>query len=183
VLLAHVLERLDGVPIDEVMQRRVFGPTGMTNAGMEVSPPWDESSYDTPLVVPRLATGYNGAPGRLQEASSRMYAIPGAGAAYGTAEDLLAFARALFEGDLLPAELRQAAVDVADEVSVPYALGWVVKERYGARVYRHDGGNNGYLASVEYYPDRRLTVIVLSNFGFAPIEEIRDAVGGIALSE
>lgn len=183
VLLARLLERLDGRPIAEVMQRRVFGPAGMRNAGMEASPPWDESSYDTPLVVPRLATGYNGAPGRLQEASSRMYAIPGAGAAYGDADDLRAFARALFEGELLPAELRNAAVDVGERATVSYALGWVVRERHGARVYRHDGGNNGYLASLEYYPDQRLTVIVLSNLGFAPIEEIRDKLGEIALSE
>ena len=82
---------------------------------------------------------------------------------------------------MLPRELRDAAVQVNEGASVPYALGWVVRERHGARVYRHDGGNNGYVTSLEYYPDVHLTVIVLSNLGFAPIEEIRDRLAKTAL--
>ena len=182
VILARILERVDGLLIDAVMERRVFGPAGMTDAGMEVSPPWDDAQYDGSLAVPRMATGYNGAPDWLQVAYSKMYVIPGAGSAYGTADDLAAFAQALFEGSLLPRELRDAAVQVEEGASVPYALGWVVKERHDERVYRHDGGNNGFISSLEYYPDRQLTVIVLSNLGFTPVEEIRDRLGAIALA-
>lgn len=180
VLLAHVLERVDGRPIAQVMRRRVFDPAGMAGAGMEESPPWDEASYDGPVTIPRMATGYNGTPQWQQVAYSKMYTIPGAGAAYGTADDLDSFARAMFRDGLLPPELRQAAVQV-DGARVPYALGWVVRERHGQRVYRHDGGNNGFMTSLEYYPDRGLTVIVLSNLGFTPIEEIRDRLGELAL--
>ena len=52
----------------------------------------------------------------------------------------------------------------------------------GGRVYRHDGGNNGFVSSLEYYPDQGMTVILLSNLGFTPVEAMRDELARVALA-
>ena len=73
-------------------------------------------------------------------------------------------------------------VDVEGQ-DVPYGLGWVVRERLGHPVYRHDGGNNGFTTSLEYYPEDDVTVIIMTNLGFTPIEDIRSGVAPILFGD
>lgn len=172
VLAARILEVAHGQPIHAVMQEQVFRPAGMEGATLERAPEPDRS-YDGALIETNAATGYNGAPDSLQAAYSKMYVIPGAGGVVASAEDVARFIGAVFDGDLLSPEARQEMLAVPDEEdAVPYALGWVQIEVDGARVYRHDGGNNGFIAYLERAEETGVSLVVLSNLGFTPVGEI-----------
>ncbi len=181
VLLAAILEQVHEKPLDVILREQLFEPAGMKTAVLETTPPWDSIAYDGARVVPMLATGYNGSPQALQVAHSKMYSIPGAGGIVASGRDLVAFAHALFTGELLKPESVEQLTTVAQGQSVPYALGWFVREREGQRVFAHDGGNNGFVTSLEYYPESQLTIVILSNRGFAPLRELRDGVAAKAL--
>ncbi len=183
VLLAAALEQATSMRFADVLEDFVFVAARMSHAGLEKSPPWELVDYDGPWVVPYQATGYNGAPEYLQEAFSKMYVIPGAGGVYASADDVLAFLRQMFSRDLLSDRLRGAMLQAAKRNDVSYGYGWFVTDRDGAVVYRHDGGNNGFVASMEYYPELEVSIIVLSNYGFAPIGEIRASLATEALAE
>jgi len=174
VLLAALLESVWAEPFALLLEEQLAEPVGMESTELELEPPSGEEP-----AIEGLAQGYNGAPGAPEVAVSRTYAIPGAGGIVSDARDLLAFAHALFDGDLLSADSRRALVEVPDGQSVPYALGWVVGKRGDRTVYRHDGGNNGFVTSLEVYPEEGVSIVLLCNRGHVDMGELRDEVAGL----
>lgn len=61
---------------------------------------------------------------------------------------------------------RAYVFDPGTEREASYGLGWVMRRRDGRRVIKHDGGNNGFVADLEIWPDDGLVIVVLSNHGF-----------------
>lgn len=182
VLLAAILETVCEETLATILKEQLTDPASLESTELEVTPPWDSLSYDGHRVIAGLASGYNGSPGELQVASSKMYAIPGAGGIVTNAGDLTDFTHALFEGELLAPDTLKAMTTVAPGQSVPYALGWIVKKREGRTVYVHDGGNNGFVTSLEYYPDEKLTIVILSNLGYVAMGAVRDEVARLTFA-
>jgi len=174
VLLARIAETVYGAPFDEVMAAHLFAPAGMDGAGVETPPA--PGGYDGPLAVKALASGYNGSADTPQRALSKMYVIPGAGGVYATAEDLGDFADALFQGRLMTPKMVDAMATPSASLDTAYAYGLVTTDSNGLLIHRHDGGNNGYLAWLARYPDHDVTLVILSNQGFAPINDMRQAI-------
>jgi CubicO group peptidase (beta-lactamase class C family) len=104
VVLGLIVEKTSGRDYFDYVREKIFAPAGMKNT--------DASSPDS--VVSNRAVGYTReAPAAEQRMSgapwrSNVYELPGhsssAGGGYSTAEDLLAFDRALRGGKLLPPE-------------------------------------------------------------------------------
>jgi CubicO group peptidase (beta-lactamase class C family) len=64
-----------------------------------------------------------------------------------------------------------------------YALGVLVSESSGRKSIGHNGGIDGFITTLNYYPAERLTVVVLGNqAGPAPVE-IAAMLAGMALEE
>jgi CubicO group peptidase (beta-lactamase class C family) len=181
-LLSLVLEAATGQPIHSVMASRVFEPAGMTDAEMERAPDRSvDGWYNGPVLTYRLAAGYNGSPSEVRTAYSLMYTIPGAGGAIGTADDLVHFARAVLRDGLLPDGLSEKMLTPDPVVHERYADGWIVGERQGHLRYSHTGGTNGFLSSLDYYPDLDLTIVILSNLGFTDLGGLSGSIANIAL--
>ncbi|MEQ1892616.1 MAG: serine hydrolase domain-containing protein [Planctomycetota bacterium] len=181
VLLAALLETVWDAPLAELMERELFRPAGMRTATLEELR--TGGGYSGAAVLTNLATGYNGAPDALQVAHSKTYAIPGAAGVVCSAGDLLAFARALDGGKLLGAEAWTRMTTVAPGQSAPYALGWVVRARGEQRALAHDGGNNGFVTSLEFEPEAHLALVILSNLGFVDMTELRGRVAELVHAE
>lgn len=151
VLLGAVIERASGQSYGEFVKANIFDPLGMENTGM------DSNS----AIIPRKATGY--APGKdgIVRAEYVNMDIPhGAGALYSTTGDLLKWQRGLFGGKLLkPDSLTEYLTPALSK----YALGVVVDEDDGGRLYSHSGGIEGFNSWLAYDPDRKITVAVLAN--------------------
>lgn len=173
-LLVELARQVTERDFVELVQERVFGPAGMSGARLDV-PLIDNGEVTGSQPVPGLIEGYNGEPGALNPAVSYSFVQQGAGAVFASAEDLLAYSRALNEGRVVSADAQARSIDEALRVNeaVRYGFGEMVREAHGCTVLQHSGGNNGYSIDYARVPERNITVAVLSNFGFAGAHAVR----------
>ena len=164
VLLGYLIERIAGESYESFVQKNIFTPLGMKDSG-----------YDSNFtVIPRRAVGYEPGPNGPIIAGFIHMSIPhAAGALYSTTEDLLRWEQGLFGGKLLSAASLQKMITPFKN---NYALGVTVVNENGRKVIAHGGGIEGFNTSLAYYPDDKLTVVVLGNLnGSAPDQIARQA--------
>lgn len=152
IVLGVVIEQAAGKPYAAFLQDNIFTPLGLNNTGYE-----HEQT--------RLATGYADA---TTVAEPIAMSIPfAAGGLYSTVEDLYHWDQALSREDLLPSSLRDmlftpyATIPQSDGAS--YGYGWVISQQMGHRMIGHNGGIEGFVASLNRFPDDDVTIIMLSN--------------------
>lgn len=157
LVLTLLIETLDGVPYAQALQRRILDPAGLRDTGLLAHA----------QVVPRLARSYMrfDAEGAL---ANDMPVYPenwaGAGGMYSTADDVLAFADALFDGTLLQrASLDRLLAPGLDE----YGYGaWSFETTIGGkpmRVLKRTGGIMGARSQLYRLVDSGTTVVILGN--------------------
>jgi CubicO group peptidase (beta-lactamase class C family) len=151
LLLAMIIERAGGQTYEEFLRRNIFEPLAMRDSGSE----------STPAIVARRASGYSPSfNGPANAAYVDMNVPIGGGSLFSTVEDLHRWNLALFGGKLLsPASLKKMTTAVLKG----YGYGIAVSEENGRKRFGHDGGIEGFNSTLLYYPDSRMTVVVLSN--------------------
>jgi CubicO group peptidase (beta-lactamase class C family) len=173
-LLAYAAASAEKRPFREIVRDHVFKPAGMSTAELEAADP--NSAALRPLPLLGLAQGFNGVAGQPKPIGP-VYSLiqQGAGATVAGYKDVLAFTRALGRGRLLsPAMLaRNEGDSVAINETLRYGYGWMIAQAQGCTYWEHSGGTNGYVSDMIYAPDAGLTLVILSNFGFAPISDYR----------
>jgi len=151
ILLGIVVEKASGEPYGTFLQRNIFDPLGMRDTGID---------NDSEILLGR-ASGYRVEGGAFRHADFIDMRVPfAAGDLYSTTGDLVRWQEALFGGKLLrPDSLERMTTPGKDD----FGLGLMVKQEDGEREISHTGGIQGFVADLRYYPERRLTVVVLSN--------------------
>lgn len=163
-LLADAAAQASGMPFAELVSSRVFQPAGMKDSSLEAAN--TIAGHPVPVHEPGLAEGYNGEPGKLEQAFNWSFIQQGAGAVRTTAADFAALDRALAEGRVVsPATLEKMMGGPG--VAKGYQLGIVARSQDGLRMFGHDGGNNGYISNYQRFPDQQAMLISLSNLGFS----------------
>lgn len=180
-LLGAVIERVTGKSYRDYMQDAIFGPLGMTHTAIDLGED----------VVPYRASGYVPLSGKsgFSNADPIAMTIPfAAGSIRSTVGDLALWNRALHHGSLLKPQslaLMTTPVHVLDGRSTSaaswlptgskpskpstyrspwdYGYGLQMSKFYGHRTISHSGGIPGFNSMMEYFPDDKLTVFVLSN--------------------
>lgn len=158
-LLALIAERLSGQRYAQFLDDRIFRPAGMTAT----------VAYEAGIsTVPNRALGYairrTGATVPSDQSSTS--AVLGDGGIYSSLHDLAAWDRALDAGTVLTRdELRQAWTPMTLTSGEPtrYGFGWFVDRENGTLKLSHHGETSGFTNFILKYPDRRLTVVVLTN--------------------
>lgn len=137
----------------ELVQARVCGPLGMTDTVV------DRTSDQRA----RSARGHRGRAGRRQVADWTFPGIPGAGALWSTAADLLRFLDVQLSPDDHP--LGEAVRMMQRDHGVTrMTLGWMVHGPPGGRrLLWHNGGTGGFRSFVGFSPEARTGVVVLAN--------------------
>lgn len=159
VLLTYILEKATGGTYEKFVQDNIFTPLGMKDSGV------DSNS----AVIHHRASGYVFAKDHFENAGFINMTVPqGAGALYSTTDDLFKWEQGLFGGKLLnAASLEKMTTPFKDN----YAFGLMVRTANGHKMIEHGGGIEGFNTDLAYYPDDKLTVVVLSNVnGSAPGE-------------
>jgi CubicO group peptidase (beta-lactamase class C family) len=162
VLLTYLIERISGTNYEQFVRENIFAPLGMQDSG------YDSNS----AMIPHRAAGYTHNNDKFENAGFIHMSVPqGAGALYSTTEDLLKWEQGLFGGKVL-----QAAS--LEKMTTPfknnYAFGLQVDTVGGHKIIDHGGGIEGFNTELAYYPDDKLTVVVLGNVnGNAPQEIAR----------
>jgi len=155
VLLGYLIEKISGKPYSQFVQENIFTPLGMKDLG------YDSNS----AIIGRRASGYSPSPKGPVNAGFIHMSIPfAAGSLYSTTEDLLLLEQGLFGGKLLSAASLQKMIT---PFKSDYAFGLGVRTVAGRKVIDHGGGIEGFNTHLAYYPDDKLTVVVLGNLNGA----------------
>ena len=130
---------------------------------------------------PGLAIGYNGSPGKLEQATNYAFVQLGAGAIRATVQDFIALDAALGAGKILaPASVREMTrtllPDERAETGRSWGLGVIARETDGVAMRGHTGGTNGYISDFERFPDDDAMMIALTNRGFTKTRWLADGV-------
>lgn len=183
-LLACIVERVSGREFGAFLKESIFEPAGMASAGLDVRAESGGGAYVASAIVPRLASGYNGSPSRLQVAQPMMFGSVGAGGMHATARDLFAYDRALKDEALVPASVAARMLDGPSvRPGVAYGYGWMVdRSQPASPVIHHGGGNNGYIAEFARYPRQDAVIVILSNRGYADAHKMRRDIASMFLT-
>ena len=151
VLLGYPIEKISGQSYSQFVQDNIFTPLGMKDSG------YDSNS----AIIAHRAAGYAPSDKGLINAGYIDMSIPlSAGALYSTTEDLLRWEQGLFGGKLLSvASLQKMTTPFKND----YAFALAVRDANGHKVIEHGGGIEGFNTQLSYYPDDKLTIVVLAN--------------------
>jgi len=171
VLLGYLIEKISGQPYAKFVQENIFDPLGMKDSG------YDSNS----ALILRRASGYAPSANGPENAGYIDMSIPlSAGGLYSTTEDLLRWEQGLFAGKLLSsASLQKMTTPFKND----YACGLAVHMVKGRKLIEHGGGIEGFNTQLSYYPEEKLTVVVLGNLNGSSPGEIASKMAALAHGE
>lgn len=168
LVLGAILEKVSGLPYDDYLAARVFGPAGMTESG----------PLELDRVPKGIAFGYErdfnrAVPGWKSDRYAQVVRGTPAGGGYSTAADLVRFVHALRTHRLLSPASTEAMLTPKPELNSPaYGYG---TEIFDPGLVGHTGGGPGTGAHVQFNVAGDLTVVVLGNIATEPGIIIRRA--------
>lgn len=168
VLLGYLLEKISGQSYPQFVEENIFKPLGMMNSGYD----WNSA------IIPNRGSGYTRTDTGFENAGYINMTIPfSAGALYSTTEDLLKWEQGLFGGKVLSAEsLKKMTTPFKND----YAFGLEIHTANGEEEIQHGGGIEGFNTSLAYYPNDKLTVVVLANVNGSAPDEIAKYLHDVA---
>jgi CubicO group peptidase (beta-lactamase class C family) len=171
ILLGQIIEKVSGLPYPEFLRQEILQPLGMTDTGVD----------SNASILPQRAQGYDSIPGGFTHADYISMTIPySAGYLYSTVGDLLKWERGLFGGKVLsPASLRTMTTAKLGE----YGTGVFIKDAAHHGVITHSGTIEGFDASLNFYPEKQLTIVVLGNVRTEAPDKIAEQLGKVAYDE
>lgn len=160
VLLGRIIENVSGQSYFDYVGKHVFAPAGMADSGFETIED----------VTPNLSVGYFRDGPLAAEWKAAWMKIPfkgePAGASYSTNADVLRFARALREGELVkPATLAKIFDDPVPAGPGGYAAGFGERVSHGRHIRGHVGGIEGTDANLAIVWETGAAVALTSNEG------------------
>lgn len=158
-LLALVVERVSGQRFADFLKARLFKPLGMKHT---------VAFEDGRSVVTDRAYGHRldsaGTVGRADQSTTS--AVLGDGGIYTSIDDLAKWDRAVEKHSLIDAEAQRLAWSppaLPSGAPTEYGFGWFVDRDHGTMRLRHHGETRGFTNGIVKFPEKRLTVIVLTN--------------------
>jgi CubicO group peptidase (beta-lactamase class C family) len=159
-LIGAIIEQASGQTFRDFARERLFQPLGLSHTAVDLNED----------VVPHRATGYErdrNKPGTYVNAVYSDMSVPGAaGALRSTAADLIKWTEALHGGRVLNAASYGAMTTptrVPGKEETYYGLGLWLKPEQGHPLISHNGGIDGFESTLNYLPERKLTLVILSN--------------------
>jgi CubicO group peptidase (beta-lactamase class C family) len=163
VVLTHLLEKVTGQGFEELLRARVLEPLGFTCTRYEHA--LQQGPVRIADVIPHRANTYRFTDG-AQRRGWFLYPLHAyaAGGAFSCVQDLVRWAVAMDQGTLLTPETQRAAATafkLSDGREGSFGVAFSQGTLRGLHTFGHAGG--GALADVLRVPDKKLTVIVLTN--------------------
>lgn len=159
VLLGYLIEKISGLTYQDFIVTNIFKPLEMSDSG------YDSHSE----ILLHRASGYEITPNGLRNTDYLDMSIPyAAGSLYSTTQDLLLWQENLFGGKIISS---QSLNKMIQPFKNTYGLGVSIQSEDGHPAITHGGGINGFNTFMIYFPEDKLTIIVLANLialGFVP---------------
>ncbi len=153
VLLGAIVEKVSGSDYYQYVRDHIFRPAGMT----------DTDSLPDDGSIAGLAPGYMRKDGAfVRNTGTLPYRGSPAGGGYSTVADLLKFAIALQDGELLPKALLAEATRPQNHDRW-YGYGFETHADDAARYFGHSGGAPGMNAELRIFPDQDVVFVAVDN--------------------
>jgi CubicO group peptidase (beta-lactamase class C family) len=157
-LLALIVEVRSGNTFARFLQTNIFRPLHMN----------DTLAYEEGLsVVPNRAYGYSfDAGGFKRTDQSLTSSVLGDGGIYSSVTDLFRWDQALYTDKLISRKLLKLAFTAGpptEHTNTGYGFGWFIGEYRGLREIWHSGNTVGFTTRIARFPNRKFTVIILTN--------------------
>jgi CubicO group peptidase (beta-lactamase class C family) len=157
-LLSMIVERIDGRPLGQVLESRIFGPLGMNQTRLA----------DPEAIIPHRAAGYwvDKTGELINRRPTETSSTLGAGGILSSAYDLAKWDEVLYGDRLLSAESKAAmwtATVLPNGENTGYGFGWSVGPYRGLASQSHGGQVAGFVASFALYPEQDAAIIVFLN--------------------
>lgn len=177
-LLALAVEKYSRMKFPDFLKKYIFTPSGMKNTLAFVN------GYNT---VPDRAYGYSI---RLDTArrtdQSVTSSVLGDGGIYSNIDDLTAWCQALNNGKLLTKKswmLATSRKQLNDGSAVDYGYGWHLKTWRGMETVWHTGSTIGFRNVLYRIPEKKLSVIILTNRNSGTREDSAEKILSIVMEE
>jgi CubicO group peptidase (beta-lactamase class C family) len=169
-LLGVIIERVSGKSYIEFLKENIFKPLDMNDTGLD--------GYFE--ILPNKVSGYYASGERLVCGDIDTMSAFSSGAIYSSIEDMLLWDQALYGDKILSKKSK-------DEMFTPgrenYGYGWFIDKNLNRKRVRHSGGGNGFNHQLHRYIDDKVTILVLSNYGFVNSFKINEDIASIVFAE
>ncbi|WP_459502267.1 serine hydrolase domain-containing protein [Bacillus sp. C1] len=181
-LLSQVIEKVSGQSQREFTKERIFEPLNMR----------DTTIVDCYPATISIASGYLKNEQGVYEIYESPWEHTGDGAVHTTVEDLVKWGENLTTGIVGGKDLVKRMSEISPKVSPAgemiidnedYAFGLRVTEGFSCRYLEHSGGWAGYSSHFIRFPEKRLSVVVLSNYDEFDSKQYANEIAGIVLEE
>jgi CubicO group peptidase (beta-lactamase class C family) len=177
-LLSAAMEKASGKNFLTLMQESVFDPLGMKNTSADVN---DSIIDHRTRFYQREGKGWSNAP-----YVDNSYKWAGGGF-ISTSEDIARYANALLRGDFLKKEtitLFTTSQKLPDKKPTWYGIGFGAEvDPKGIPFFGHSGGSVGGTTDMVIYPDKKITVVVLTNLSSASLGEISNRIAYLFMEQ
>nr|WP_294796327.1 serine hydrolase [uncultured Mucilaginibacter sp.] len=173
-ILGLIIEKLTGMPYEQVVRQLIFKPLGMQHSGFDF----------INLKSTSKATGY-----KFLREDKKELAVKwdssftfSTGGIYSTTGDLYKLAKAIGKRQILSQSSWNEAFTPYLE---NYGYGWWIDSLYNKKYIYHPGGMIGFASSFKYYPDDDVAIILQNNFGYygQTLLPINDALSAIVFNK
>ncbi|MGB3074699.1 MAG: serine hydrolase domain-containing protein, partial [Chitinophagales bacterium] len=178
ILLGFIIEKITGKNYEQVLQEKILTPLKMNNTG------YDHAN----TIIKNRASGYYKVGNNFQNAGYIDMSTPfAAGAIYSTVEDLYLWDQALYTEKLLPDKYRDLLFGkyIPESERSYYGYGWSIGEmpvgntKEQLQTISHSGFINGFNTLITRIPSDKSLIVLLSNAGGAPLDQMTIAINGI----
>jgi len=157
VMLVLIVERVSEKSLADFTNEELFKPLEMTKTQ------WRDNFRE---IVPGRAVAYSVKNGAFFQ-DMPFEDVHGPGGLLTTTGDLLKWNRLLETNEIFNAHIVQLRITpglLNDGSSSGYAAGLMIGEWNGYNEISHSGSTAGYRAWLAWYPDKKLSVVILSNY-------------------
>lgn len=158
VVLAYILEKIEGQPFSDLLQSNICKPCSLkqTNYGGKI----DTQNNEAQSYI------YHN---KWKSTTESDMSIPsGAGAIVSTAPELNSFLNCLFSGQLIS----ESSLEKMKTLQDRYGLGMFKYQFDTKSLYGHNGGIDGFKSNAFYIPEENASITYLSNGVLWSIDEI-----------
>jgi len=155
-ILALIVEKITGTSFPEFLQERIFDPLGMHDTTF-----FDEKSNP---VIPHRAIGYRKTKNTFQ-ANDFLLKTTGESGIFSSIEDLYKWDQSLYTEQLVSFKTLEEAFSPQVRISYHenYGFGWRMTNSEEIKAVHHTGTLGGISNIIFRVPQKRFTIIILSN--------------------
>ncbi|HEX8525296.1 MAG TPA: serine hydrolase domain-containing protein [Tepidisphaeraceae bacterium] len=168
IIAGHMAEKVTGESFEELLQKRLFQPLGMTSAGFGA--PGKPDAFEQPY-----GHAQNGFPVEPGPAADNPQAMGPAGTVHCSVIDWAKFAALHLQGERGQAKLLKPETFKTLHTAIRgkrpgdsnYAMGWTVFTYpwAGGVTFTHAGSNNLWYANMLIAPNKNLAILIMTNQG------------------